>query len=558
MAVEPRLADDHARPAAVPRAPRRHACTHRLGARRVQTEPLAEDGAQRIRPLPGRDPRPCTHDRGGHQVRAGRRRVPELAERAIHVGLAPPALRRAQHVQRLGCRDRVELEEATVLAGEQGRRQTVGPAVAADDHHLALVDARQALRLAAHEPRLHVARLDRRERTARLLDARDLRARRVLQGRDLRRHHRRAREQIGVLEEIGLVGQDLLEPERPLLIPRPRQAERLVPRRELERPAAGVAAEGHAERLEQDAPGVVLRLLLGEAERVHLHAVAEEAVLRVLHAVAVAGDLVPHLDERPHLAHLLDEPDAGIHEERDAADRLLELLGREAAPLADGVEDGHGVGEREGQLLRRRRPRLLQVVRADVRGVPPRDAVQAVIVHIDDQPHRVAGWEDVRPARQVLLDEVVLRRALEHLRVDAPLLGERDVEREQPHGRRVDGHRRVDLLDRDAVEEDVEVVDGVDRDADLADLGLGDRVVGAVAALGGEIEGDREPGLATGEVTAVEGIRLAHVRVPGIRAEDPGLVARGVPVLVVEEVWLASHAWAPTKVPPSAFNLTAT
>src|SRR5205823_8656094 len=128
----------------------------------------------------------------------------------------------------------------------------------------------------------------------------------------------------------------LLEPERPLLIPRPRQAERLVPRRELERPAAGVAAEGHAERLEQDAPGVVLRLLLGEAERVHLHAVAEEAVLRVLHAVAVSRDLVPHLDERPHLAHLLDEADAGVDEERDAADRLLELLGREAAPLADG------------------------------------------------------------------------------------------------------------------------------------------------------------------------------------------------------------------------------
>src|SRR5947199_10764228 len=121
-----------------------------------------------------------------------------------------------------------------------------------------------------------------------------------------------------------------MEQERQMLFPRPRQAARLVPRRELERPAAGVAAEGHAERLEQDAPGVVLRLLLGEAERVHLHAVAEEAVLRVLHAVAVSRDLVPHLDERPHLAHLLDETDAGVDEERDAADRLLGLICREA------------------------------------------------------------------------------------------------------------------------------------------------------------------------------------------------------------------------------------
>src|SRR5205823_9164601 len=121
-----------------------------------------------------------------------------------------------------------------------------------------------------------------------------------------------------------------------------------------------VAAERHPERLDQDAPRVVLGLLLGEAERVHLHAIAEAAVARILDAVAVARDLVPHVDERPHLAELLDEADAGVDEEGDAADALVELRARETA-LADGVEDGLGVRERERELLDGRRARLLQV-----------------------------------------------------------------------------------------------------------------------------------------------------------------------------------------------------
>ena len=83
----------------------------------------------------------------------------------------------------------------------------------------------------------------------------------------------------------------------------------------------------------------------------------------------------------------------------------------------------------------------------------------------------VLGREDVRAARQVLLDDVVLGRAGEQLRVDAALAGQRDVQRQQPHGRAVDRHRRVHLLDRDAVEQHVQVVERVDRHADLADLG---------------------------------------------------------------------------------------
>src|SRR5262249_60030165 len=49
----------------------------------------------------------------------------------------------------------------------------------------------------------------------------------------------------------------------------------------------------------------------------------------------------------------------------------------------------------------------------------------------------------------------------------ALLVGERDIEREQPSGRRVDGHRRVHRSERDVVEQRAHVAEMRDRHADL-------------------------------------------------------------------------------------------
>ena len=88
--------------------------------------------------------------------------------------------------------------------------------------------------------------------------------------------------------------------------------------------------------------------------------------------------------------------------------------------------------------------------------------------------------------------------------VDAVLLRDDDVEREQPRRRRVDRHRGVHPVERDAVQQRVHVALVRDRDADLADLAARQLVVGVVAGLGRQVEGDREPGLALGEVAAVQ------------------------------------------------------
>ena len=90
-------------------------------------------------------------------------------------------------------------------------------------------------------------------------------------------HDHRAVEDVVVLEQVGLECEHLLHAQRPLLIPRSRQAERLVPRWQLDRSSASTLRQRDPEHLEHDALHVVLGLGLGEAERVHLHAVAEPA-----------------------------------------------------------------------------------------------------------------------------------------------------------------------------------------------------------------------------------------------------------------------------------------
>ena len=348
-----------------------------------------------------------------------------------------------------------------------------------------------------------------------------------LQLLDLARDLAAAVEDVAVFQQVGLEGHDLLQAQRPLLVPRPRQAERLVPGGQLHRAGARVLAHHHGQHFQQDAVDVVLRLLLGEAERIHLHAVAEQALLGVGHAVAIEREVLPQLGERPHLAHLGDEADAGIDEEGDAADDLREIGLGHLAARAHRVEHGDGVGERKGQLLHRRRARFLQVIAADVHRVPLGNLAVGEADRVGRQPERGLGREDVGPAREIFLDDVVLRRALQLGPCDALRLGRGDIQGEQPRRRRVDGHRRVHAVERDAVEQGPHVAEMADRHAHLADLALGQHVIGVVAGLGRQIEGDRQAGLPARQVGAIEFVRLGRRRMTGIGADQPGPVAPG-------------------------------
>ena len=94
-----------------------------------------------------------------------------------------------------------------------------------------------------------------------------------------------------------------------------------------------------------------------------------------------------------------------------------------------------------------------------------------------------AGSAGIDPGvlRHVLLQDVVLHRALQLLDRHALTLGRRDVEAEQHRGGAIDRHRGGDAVERNPVEERLHVGEARDGDAALADLALRPRMVGVVA-----------------------------------------------------------------------------
>ncbi len=73
----------------------------------------------------------------------------------------------------------------------------------------------------------------------------------------------------------------------------------------------------------------------------------------------------------------------------------------------------------------------------------------------------------------------------------------------------------------DAVEQLAHVSEVDDGYADLADLALGQDVIGVVPRLGGEVEGDRQAGLPLGQVGPVEHVAGLGRGVPGVGADHP-------------------------------------
>ena len=242
-------------------------------------------------------------------------------------------------------------------------------------------------------------------------------------------------------------------------------------------------------------------------------------MLLFLDAVALASELVPQHRHRAELGVLLDESDAGVDKERDAREHARHELLRHAR--LDRVEDRDRVAHCERDLLDGRRARLLQVIGADVDRVPLGDVLDRVGDRVRDQPHARPRRERVRAPAQVLLEDVVLGRALELVRGYALVLGGDDVERQQPGRGGVDRHRGVHLVERDRVQQRLHVALVRDRYADLADLAAGELVVGVIAGLRGQVERDRQPGLALLEVLAVELVRAPGVGMARVRTHHP-------------------------------------
>ena len=161
-----------------------------------------------------------------------------------------------------------------------------------------------------------------------------------------------------------------------------------------------------------------------------------------------------------------------------------------------GADIFEPVGERVGEFEVGGRSGLLHVIAGHRDRIELRHLRRRVGDDVGDDPHRRAGRVDEGVPDHELLEHVVLDRARELLRPDAVLLGGEDVERHHRQHRAVHRHRHADPVERDAVEQRAHVENRIDRDAGHADVAGDARIVRVVAAVGRQVEGDRQAALA--------------------------------------------------------------
>ncbi len=150
---------------------------------------------------------------------------------------------------------------------------------------------------------------------------------------------------------------------------------------------------------------------------------------------------------------------------------------------------------------------------------------RAELHRVADEPDGRLHGKDPRPATDVLLEDIVLGRAGDPLAGHPLLLGHGEVHG-QDDGR--DGiHRQghADLVDGDALEGHLHVLEGVHGHADPTDLPEGHRIVGVQAHLGGQVEGHVQGVLAVFDQEAEPPVGLGGATEAGVLAHGPGPVA---------------------------------
>ena len=285
------------------------------------------------------------------------------------------------------------------------------------------------------------------------------------------------------------------------------------------------ASKRRRQRLHGHAHDVVEWLLGGEGHAPRLRVEAQPGA-GVAGTEAFAHQARVEPARGPKLRDLLEEVAVAGEEKaqprREGLD--VEAAGDRAAHVLQGV------AQREGELLHRRRASLANVVARDRDRIPQRRLGGAEPEGFRDQRERGLRRKDVRATGDILLEDVVLDRAAEPGPRNAALLRADDVHREQDRPGRVDRHARAHLVKGDALEQEVHVLDAVDRHADAAHFAFGERGIAIESHLRREVEGDTESGLSgvEQEAESLVGLaRRAEARVLAHRPE-PAAIHRGL------------------------------
>ena len=295
-----------------------------------------------------------------------------------------------------------------------------------------------------------------------------------------------------------------------------RQGQRLVERVGVQRLRA---AMGRGEGFDAGARDVVEHVLRGERPAARLAMRAQAHRLRVLRA-EIPHEPRPKRPRGPHLGDFHEVVHANRPEEREARRERVDIEARRHA----GAHIFDAVRERIGQLQVGGRAGFLHVIAGDRDRVELRHLLARIGEDVGDDAHGRQGRIDVGVPHHELFEDVVLDRARKLGGRDALLLAGHDEQRQDWQHRAVHGHGYAHLGQRDAVEQGAHIVDGIDGNARHAHVAAHAGVVAIVAAVRGEVEGDRKALLAAREIAPVEGVRILRRGEARILPDGPGLL----------------------------------
>ncbi len=277
------------------------------------------------------------------------------------------------------------------------------------------------------------------------------------------------------------------------------------------------SAGGGGHRLDHGARDVVEHVLRGQRPAGGLAMRAQHGGARIAGAEAFRHKLAPQAARGAQLRHFEEVAHAGIEEEGEPRREGIDLQACGDA----GAHIFQTVGERVGELQVDRRAGFLDVIAGNGDRVEARHVLRGVGEDVGDDPHRMARRVDVGVADQKLLQHVVLDGAGQRLRLHALALRRDDVERHDRQHGAVHGHGDGHLVERNAVEQLFHVEDGIDGDARHADIAGHARVVGIVAAMRRQVEGDGEALLTRRQIAPVERVGIARRGEARVLADGP-------------------------------------
>ena len=261
------------------------------------------------------------------------------------------------------------------------------------------------------------------------------------------------------------------------------------------------STEGGGGRFHQGAHHVVERVLCGQTPTAGLAMGAQGHGFGILR-VELFDNACPKHTPRPHLGHFAKMVHSYTPKKRKPRCKTVDFQ----AGLQARADVFQTVGQRVGQFYFGRGAGFLHVVARYADGIKLGHIPGRVFENLGNDIHGRLRRVDVGIAHHKFLQNVVLNGAAELFGTDALFHGRHNVESHHRKHRPVHGHADRHTVERDAVEQDFHVFHRVDGHTGFAHIAFDARVVGVVAAMGGQVKGHRQPFLTRGQVFAIEGI----------------------------------------------------